>query len=240
MLRIGICDDNQEDIDRIKDLTVRFSKEHPETPVEIRVYNLPYDLLDDVEKTGGFDLYLLDVVMPAMTGVDLAKRIRKRKEQAEILFLTVSREYAVDAFSVKASGYLIKPVKKSDFDEAVLDCIHRLSPEGRPSIMLKLKDGLQRVPIHELVYIESFNHNQICTLSDGSTLETAVTLAELMGDLQVYPAFVRPHRAYIVNMDFIRKLSGYELLLTSGKRVPVSQSEYRKLKNAYLTYIARI
>ena len=161
MLRIGICDDNQEDIDRIKDLTVRFSKEHPETPVEIRVYNLPYDLLDDVEKTGGFDLYLLDVVMPAMTGVDLAKRIRKRKEQAEILFLTVSREYAVDAFSVKASGYLIKPVKKSDCDEAVLDCIHRLSPENNPSLLLKSKEGIHRISICELMCVESFNHNQV-------------------------------------------------------------------------------
>ena len=121
MLRIGICDDNREDIDRIKGLAVRFSAEHPEMPMQIRVYDLPYDLLDDIEKTGGFDLYLLDVVMPHMTGVDLARRIRERKERAEILFLTVSREYAVDAFSVKASGYLIKPVRKADFDEAVLD-----------------------------------------------------------------------------------------------------------------------
>ena len=112
MLRIGICDDNREDIDRIKRLAVRFSAEHPEIPVQIQVYDLPYDLLDDIEKTGGFDLYLLDVVMPHMTGVNLARRIRERKERAEILFLTVSREYAVDAFSVKASGYLIKPVRK--------------------------------------------------------------------------------------------------------------------------------
>lgn len=239
MLRIGICDDNQEDIDRIKGLAVRFSQEHPEMPVQIQVYDLPYDLLDDIEKTGGFDLYLLDIVMPHMTGVDLARRIRKRKERAEILFLTVSREYAVDAFSVKASGYLIKPVKKTDFDEAVLDCIHRLSPESNPAVMLKLKDGLQRVPIHELVYIESFNHNQVCTLSDGSALETAVTLSELMEELKEYPEFIRPHRAYIVNMEFIRKLTSYELLLTNGKRIPVPQSGYRKLKNTYLTYMTR-
>ena len=237
MLRIGICDDKLEDIGRIRELAVRFSEEHPETPLEIHVYNLPYDLLDDIEKTGGFDLYLLDVIMPHMTGVDLARRIRERKERAEILFLTISREYAVDAFSVKASGYLIKPVKKSDFDEAMLDCIHRLLPEERPALMLKLKNGIQRVPISELVYIESFNHNQVCTLSDGSTLETAVTLSELMEELKEYPAFIRPHRAYIVNMDFIRKLTGYELLLTNGKRIPVPQSGYGKLKNAYVTYM---
>lgn len=121
MLRIGICDDNREDIARIRELAVRFSEEHPETPVQIQAYGQPYDLLDEVEKSGGFDLYLLDVVMPHMTGVALARRLRERKERAEILFLTVSKEYAVDAFSVKAAGYLIKPVSKPDFDGAVLE-----------------------------------------------------------------------------------------------------------------------
>ena len=53
MLRIGICDDNREDIDRIKGLAVRFSAEHPEMPMQIRVYDLPYDLLDDIEKRAG-------------------------------------------------------------------------------------------------------------------------------------------------------------------------------------------
>lgn len=89
MLRIGICDDNREDIARIRELAVRFSEEHPETPVQIQAYGQPYDLLDEVEKAGGFDLYLLDVVMPHMTGVALARRLRERKERAEILFLTV-------------------------------------------------------------------------------------------------------------------------------------------------------
>ncbi len=239
MLRIGICDDDQEDIDQIEGLATRFAEEHPETPLQIQTYRSPYDLLDDVEKTGGFDLYLLDVVMPHMTGVTLARRLRERKERAEILFLTVSKEYAVDAFSVKASGYLIKPVDRSDFDDAVSDCIHRLSPENSSSLMPKSKNGLQRVPVCDLVFVESFNHKQICTLSDGSTLETSVTLAELMDALKDHPAFVRPHRAYIINMDFIRRLTAHELFLTNGKRIPVSQSGYGELKNAYFAYMAR-
>ena len=86
MLHIGICDDNQKDISRVQELAVRFSEQHPEMPVQIQAYSSPYDLLDDIEKTGGFDLYLLDVVMPHMTGVTLARRIRERKERAEILF----------------------------------------------------------------------------------------------------------------------------------------------------------
>lgn len=238
MLHIGICDDNQKDISRVQELAVRFSEQHPEMPVQIQAYSSPYDLLDDIEKTGGFDLYLLDVVMPHMTGVTLARRIRERKERAEILFLTVSKEYAVEAFSVKASGYLIKPVNQSAFEDAVLDCIHRLSPENNPSLLLKSKEGIHRISICELVCVESFNHNQVCTLSDGSMLETSATLSELMEELKNFSVFVRPHRAYIVNMDFIRRLTARELLLTDGKRIPISQSRYGEIKNSYFTYMS--
>lgn len=178
--------------------------------------------------------------MPHMTGVALARRLRERKERAEILFLTVSKEYAVDAFSVKAAGYLIKPVSKPDFDGAVLECIRRLLPENNPSLMLKSKDGLYRVPVGELVCVESFNHNQVCTLADGSVLAVSATMAELMEALKEQPAFVRPHRAYIVNMDFIRKLTARELLLTNGKHIPIPQSGYGEMKNAYFAYMTRV
>lgn len=57
VLHIGICDDNQKDISRVQELAVRFSEQHPEMPVQIQAYSSPYDLLDDIEKTGGFDLY---------------------------------------------------------------------------------------------------------------------------------------------------------------------------------------
>mgnify|MGYP000547378639 CR=1 FL=1 len=240
MLHIGICDDNQKDISRVQELAVRFSEQHPEMPVQIQAYSSPYDLLDEIEKTGGFDLYLLDVVMPHMTGVTLARRIRERKERAEILFLTVSKEYAVEAFSVKASGYLIKPVNQSAFEDAVLDCIHRLSPENNPSLLLKSKDGIHRISICELMCVESFNHNQVCTLSDGSILEASATLSELMEELKNFSVFVRPHRAYIVNMDFIRRLTARELLLTDGKRIPISQSRYGEIKIAIYIYDACI
>lgn len=86
MLHIGICDDDQKDISRVQELAVRFSEQHPEMPIQIQAYSSPYDLLDEIEKTGGFDLYLLDVVMPHMTGVTLARRIRERKREQKFYF----------------------------------------------------------------------------------------------------------------------------------------------------------
>ena len=109
--------------------------------------------------------------------------------------------------------------------------------QNNPSLLLKSKEGIHRISICELVCVESFNHNQVCTLSDGSMLETSATLSELMEELENFSVFVRPHRAYIVNMDFIRRLTARELLLTDGKRIPISQRRYGEIKNSYFTYM---
>ena len=182
-------------------------------------------------------MYLLDIVMPHLTGIETAKRIRARGETAEIMFLTTSREYALDAFSVKASDYLLKPLKKSDFDDAVLSCIRNLAPKENPSLMLKTKEGLRKVHIRELVSIESFNHRRLCTLADGTAVETPSTLSFLFEQLRDYRCFFIPHRAYIVNLNYVSGLTSSELLLTGGKRIPVARGTYPALKTAYLEYV---
>ena len=96
MLRIGICDDNREDIARIRELAVRFSEEHPETPVQIQAYGQPYDLLDEVEKAGGFDLYLLDVVRAS----------RNKRGGREFVELSVGEpDYLLKYISAKPAPY---------------------------------------------------------------------------------------------------------------------------------------
>lgn len=236
MLRLCICDDKEEDIQQLRTLAQLFSEEHSEIPIQIEVFQSACDLLDCITDYGGFDLYILDVVMPKLNGIELAERIRQRGETAEILFVTVSREYAIDAFRVKSSNYILKPIQKADFDKEILSCIRNLSPKSSPYFMLKTKGGLRKVCVRELVMIESFNHSRVCTLSDGTTTETSATLFSLFEKLSMYPCFYMPHRAYIVNLDYVCGLPTLELLLSGGKRIPVSRKTYNDLKTAILNY----
>lgn len=237
MIRCCICDDKTEDGALLLALAEGFSREHPQWPLRVDVFHSPYDLLEAVRDRGGYDLYLLDVLMPHLSGVEVAQKLRERGERAQVLFLTVSREYAVDAFAVKASGYLVKPIQKEAFDREVLECVRRLAPRDNPAIVLKTKAGLRRVGVRELVLVESFNHCRVCTLAEGDTVETAVTLSALQEQLREYPCFARPHRAYLVNLDFAQGLTRTELLMTGGRRVPVSRNAYGRLKRIYLNYI---
>lgn len=236
MIEIALCDDNAEDILSLRSFTEQFAAEHSEFPVRLRTFGSSEELLEQLEGGGEFDLYILDVIMPDVSGIQLAERIRVRDERAEILFLTVSREYAVDAFSVRACGYLLKPVCRADFDGEVLRAVQKLTYEKNAAFTVKTKDGLRRIRLNKLVLIESFNHMRLLTLSDNSVLETSTTLSELFEQLCGHENFYMPHRAYIVNLDYSMGLKRYELLMFGNRRIPIPRRQYSVMQEIFSNY----
>lgn len=237
MLTCCICDDDAKDLAEITAMAEDFSRAHPEYPLAIQTFSSAYDLLEHMETKGGFDLYLLDVLMPHMEGLELARHIRTREESSEIVFLTVSQEYALDAFDVAACGYLIKPIDKEKFEMTLLRAVGRLERPEEPSLLLKTRDGFRRLPYRELVVVESFNHDRVCTLADGSQCVTSDTLTFMMERLSDDPRFFSPHRAYIINLDHITALNADNVLLSTGQRVPVARANFPALKKAYMKYL---
>ena len=237
MLTLCICDDSPEDTTQIRALADRFVHEHPELGLRTEFFSSPFDLLEHLDEKGGFDLYLLDILMPHMKGIELARRIRERGEPAELIFLTISREYALDAFEVDASGYLVKPVGWEKFQRALVASVHRLGGAEVPSFLLRTKAGLRKILFRELVMVESFDHDRVCTLSDHSKAVTADTLSSLMERLSFDHRFFSPHRAYIINLEHITALNGPSVTLSTGRCVPVSRPKLAALKKAYMDFL---
>lgn len=236
LIEIALCDDSADDIKALESFVEHFASEHSEFPIRLRTFTSAAELLKAVDEGSGFDLYILDVMMPEMTGIQLAEIIRSRGEKAEILFLTVSREYAVDAFAVHASGYLLKPVRKASFDEELLRIVQKITNEKSAAITVKTKDGLRRIQLHKLVMIESFNHIRVITMSDGSVLETSATLSELFKALNCRKNFYMPHRAYIVNLDYSMGIKRYELLMLGSRRIPIPRRQYTIMQELFSNY----
>lgn len=226
MIEIALCDDNAEDISTVRAYAERFAAEHAEHPLRLTEFVSARELLERVETGGGFDLYLLDVMMPEMSGIQLAETLRGRGEHAEIVFLTVSRDYAVDAFSVRAGGYLLKPVSRDQFDETMLWTVQKLAREKNEVLTVKTKDGLRRIQIHKIVMIESFNHTREITMTDNTVLETSATLAELFEQLGDRENFYMPHRAYIANLDNSVGIVRYDLLMLGNRRIPIPKNQF--------------
>jgi len=237
VLNVCICDDDPRDLARIQALAEGFAQEHPEFPLSIQAFPASLQLLEHLDAKGGFDLYLLDILMPGLQGMELAERIRARNETAELIFLSSSPEYALEAFNVEASGYLLKPVEKERFDKLVLAAACRMSQPENHFLLLKTKDGLRKILFRELVLVESFNHNRVCSLAGGAKAVTGDTLTSIMKRLDCDRRFFSPHRAYIINMEYIAALNADHILLSTGQKIPVSRASCTALKRAYMDYL---
>ncbi len=236
VIEIALCDDCAEDIEAVRSLAERFSSEHKDLPMRLSLFTSAAELLENIENDSGFDLYILDVLMPEVSGMQLAEAIRGRGEHSEIVFLTNSRDYAVDAFSVFASGYLIKPVKKDNFDKTVLRAVKKLSREMSEVLTIKTKDGIQRIPLSKIVMIESFNHTREIILSDNSMIKTSETLSELNKQLRGHNNFYMIHRSYIANLNNSVGIVRYDLLMLGNRRIPISRSQFSAVQDMVKDY----
>ena len=153
MLKIAICDDDTGDRERIaEDLRV-YAAAHQKHSIEMTVYSSAFAMLDAFEKAGCPDIALLDICMPGMLGTELARDILRCSENTDILFLTTSSDYAVDAFALHAADYIQKPYTQEKLN-ASLDRVIALRQE-RTWLLLPCEGELHRIALEDVLYIET-------------------------------------------------------------------------------------
>lgn len=241
MIRLAICDDEQQQIDEINILLSQFMDEHPEVSLSIVSFSNPHDLLNHIQTKNGFDLYLLDIVMPGITGIDCAARIRMLNDNCEIIFLTTSREYGVEAFEVKATDYLIKPIQKQRLFDSLLLAAKKHNISRSPVIVKILSNGShsaisQTVEVDDIVCIESFNYYREVRLKNGEILKTKSTLSEWKNLFNAYPEFFMPNKSYLINFNYVKGMKKNELYVASYV-IPVAREKKKKTQDLYLEYI---
>ena len=233
LIRICICDDRIDDLERLHDLVERFSAANPKYAISVRKFQSAYDLLDCIEEDCSFDIFFLDIILPHIDGIELAKKIRSRKEPCEIIFVTISKEYGVDAFGVHASNYIVKPIERKAFEEILGQTIEKLELHNKKPLIVKIKGGVRKIAASDIISIESFNRRRVITLLGQESIETSTTLAALYELLQDDERFFMPHRAFIINLEHISGIIGSEVLMNNGQRIPVSRNCGKDLKEAY-------
>lgn len=190
----------------------------------------------DAARCSRFTLYLLDVVMPGLDGLDTARELRRLDVSAEIVFLTVSPEFAYQSYGVKALDYLLKPVRA----ELLFPILDRLAlAEQRPQEGLTVKCGsiFVRVLFSQLAYLEVNHKHLYFNLTDRQVWETFGTLNDYEPLLLARPEFTRVHRSYIVNLHQVKELSPSGIRTFSGNTLPVSRLLYPQVQKDYLSLL---
>lgn len=192
MLHIAICDDQQDQIQKIREAAEKYFQNRKEN-MSCQTFENAFAFVEAVDKGALFDIVLLDVCMPGILGTDVARELRDHHSRAEIIFLTTSDEFAVEAFEVKATDYLLKPFTQAQFAKAMDRAIAYIRQRNSAKVIFRLVGGGVRVEeIAQILFLESHGHVLEIYLADGSTLETRKSGQDMKADLdKIRPWSVR-------------------------------------------------
>jgi len=236
VLQIAICDDNIDELSNMVQL-MNLYRSSKHLNCEYAVFPNGFDLVSVLGKGKQFDIYCLDIIMPGFSGIDVAKEIRVFDKTAPILFFTTSSEFALESYSVKAINYLLKPITKEKFSHAFDEILEQLKIEKKDdAIIVKSNEGIQRILISNLVFAEVSGRKVLYHLLSGKVIECSEPFFSVCDNLMKYECFIKTHRSYIVNMQYVDTIEEHCLILQNLSSVPIAQGKAREIKQQYLAY----
>ena len=235
MIKVAFCDD---DLSVLKELSVLMDRYRVERNQDIAyaAFHSPLELLAEVERGVQLDIIFLDVLMPGQDGISTAREIRQYDAAVKIIYLTSSAEYAVDSYTVGAYFYQLKPIWQESFYRLMDSVIPECHRDAKNSLILRCRTGITRLELDKLQYCEVTGRNLLFHRQDGEVLDSIGRLDELCEQLKDYDCFIRCHRSYLINMDYVQSISNKAVIMMDGTQIPIPHGKYSELKDKFFTY----
>lgn len=230
---IAICDDDSVFAAAFQTQLVR-ALERRGVSGRITVFSEPEALQRAIGEDGSrYGLLFLDVLFgQTERGIALAAALRDMGCGADVVFMSTSPDFAAASFDVSPLHYLVKPVAEEKLQAA----LSRFLDKNAPYLLrFNLDRGYLQVPIAEVTFFEIFTHQIVIHKLNGAREVCVGTLKELEDRLPAN-TFVRPHRSYLVNLDHISEIVRYQIRVSSGETIPVSQKLYAQVQQVIIDH----
>lgn len=234
--RLAVCEDEEKVREEIQDFCDSILRDM-RIQGDITAFASAQELERELDGGQEFDTLILDIQMEEkeMSGMDLARLLRKRGDRTGIIFVSGYEEYLLEGYSVQPVHFLLKPLSKEKLADA-LRIDWELNHSAR-SIMLYQKDRAVTLPLEEICYIESSNHHVIVHSGEGER----IFRMSLTGMEQLLPEeqFCRCHHSFLVNMDYVKEFGRMCLYLQDGRRLPVGRKYGKEFQKSFVRYMNR-
>ncbi len=234
--RVALCEDEQLFFDA-QEKACRTILDRLNIEYHISMFSNSTDFLHAFcQEKQRYNLILLDIIMDGCSGMELAQQVREADQEAAIIFITSSKDYALEGYDVKALHYLIKPIDSELLEKLILsDYQNRFANHF---FLLDSDLGKIQIAVKEMICMETVGRKVEVTLSDEIVYYPG-KLTELLNELQK-ESFVRCHRAFALNIKKIRELRKQEAIAANGKRIPVSRTFSKEVKKAFIRQLRNI
>ncbi len=228
--KIVICDDEQNQMEYITSIVTSWSA-HEGHNCEIRTFASAEAFLFEYEKDKAYDILLLDVEMKNMNGIELAKRIRKDNNRAEIIFITSHFEFVGEGYEVDALHYLVKPIFEDKLTQVLNKAAEKLSVEP-PAVIISCEGETIKLYESDILYVESFLHYVVIHAKEKEykIKESISSFEDKLSD-----DFYRIHRSYVVSLKYITKISRTSVNI-GNLELPLSRGKYDDINRAFIEH----
>lgn len=208
MLHIAVVDDEQEQRSLLEELLHRFLRENDQS-FEISQFGDAGAFLR--QDPGIFDIVLLDIQMPGLDGMSVARQLREKNRHLVLIFITNMAQFAIEGYAVDAMDFILKPVSYYRLAASLTKARSRLLTEQGVPLLLHTKDGTYRLDSARVHYIEMLNHHTIFHTTDG-IFDTTGSLKKLEEQL-TGQSFARCNNSYLVNLRYVRGVEGSDVVV---------------------------
>ncbi len=237
MLEIAYCEDNEYEREEIGNYLKSYLFRHRDITAHLTGFSSSRALLDS---STIFDIYFLDIIMPeGPTGIETGKILRERGVTGIILYLTSSKEYAVDSYSTRALDYLVKPISAEAFEAAFTRAISIIKQRSEESLMLKAKSGVYMVNFKDLIYAELIRRNVKYYMAGGNVLKSPsiyTSFREVVSPFLKDKRFILCGSSFMVNLQHIRGIEKDNILMSDGQKLCLPKKAYPELRTAWFDY----
>lgn len=227
--RIAVCDDEEGQCRAALEVISKWSRLSGYA-CRMRFYPSAEAFLFEYQEDKTCDILLLDIEMEGLSGIELAKRIRRENKRMEIIFLTSHFEFIGEGYEVDALHYLMKPVPEDKLMAVLSKAAERLAEEP-PSLVISCEGETIRLYEEDILYVEAFLHYiSIHTREREYKIKESISaFAEKLG-----ADFYRIHRSYLASLKHIRRISRTSVTMEDQKELPLSRGKYDDINRAFI------
>lgn len=234
-----LCDDNRADLETLRASADDYIKQRG-LYGETVCFSSPEDVLRFSENNSGFSstVYLLDVIMPETDGIELGKKIREHDKSSAVIYISSSREYAPEAFSVRAFSYLTKPFSPEKLFSELDECLNRIATEPQRLSVRTADNGTLLLAMSDIMAVEYLNHRLVFHLANRKRIEGAnrrQPFDVLAEEIMQTGAFLKVSASYLVNYRNIREIRADEFIMRDGTQYKITR-KYADARKKYIDY----
>ena len=231
-MQVAIIEDNAFHAETLQNYLKRFSEE-TSTMITSQHYSDGKEFLNQFQPT--WDLILLDIEMPCMNGIEVAKEIRKQDEEVIIIFITQMAKYAIEGYAVRAFDYILKPVNYYAFTMKMKHVIRMCEQKKQSFFVISNQSGKIKQDLDYLRSGEVQNHTLLYHTTETCIFSTSYSSLGKLAEELIPKGFARNHNSYLVNLRYI---TGYEKnnVILGEECLPLSRTYYKSFIQSLLKY----